>query len=77
MDLAEDAESAHLPLKRGVDGSKLILVKQLARHFELATGRRPGITDEGPFARALMPVLRAARIPSTNIRPLIKRALSR
>ena len=77
LDLAEDAESAHPPIKRGVDGPKLILVRQLARHFELATGRRPGVTDNGPFARALRPVLLAAKIPSTNIRPLIKRAVNR
>jgi len=75
--LAEDAKSSRPAARRGAraDGARLNLVSQLAQHYHSATGRHPGKTDGGPFARALAPVLEAAGIRSSNIRPLIRRAL--
>jgi hypothetical protein len=75
--LAKDAKSSRPTPRRGArtDGARLALVSQMTQHYQAATGRRAGKTAGGPFTRVLEPVLKAAGIPSSNIRPLIRRAL--
>lgn len=75
--LAEDAAAAAPRPPRGgpPKASQHTLVRQLAKHYQSATRRKPGKTDEGPFARAIGPVLAAARIPTASMRRLIRTAI--
>ncbi len=76
--LGGDADAAAPRPPRGgpTSAAQHILVRQLASHYSNATGRKPGKTEGGPFARAIFPVLQAARIPTTSTRRLIRTALS-
>lgn len=77
MDLiAKSATPAKVPLKAGVktDG-RVVLVRDLATCFSKATNRRATATIGGPFERAVAPILKAAGIHTTSLKPLIRKAL--
>jgi hypothetical protein len=77
--LADLANRAQVKLTRGARNqeARAALIRKVGDAFFDATGRRPGLTDGGPFERALTPILEAAKIPTRALRPLLKKALRR
>ena len=63
-----------LPAGARPDG-RVVLVRDLAKCFSKATNRRATATIGGPFERVVAPILKAAGIHTTSLKPLIRKAL--